>query len=150
MAEARTSTNGGEVEVTTAVAAAADTSARPTLLLLTRNVNGGTYGTYERSAMVNFTANGATSGGAGTIVNNQPIPYTTPTALPIELKSFDAKSEKRRKRHAELGHGFGDQQRLLHHGTQRRWYALLRHQQTTRSRQFHHRTLLQFYRYGTG
>ena len=62
-------------------------------VLLTRNVNGGTYGTTNAPPMVNFTANGATSGGAGTIVNNPTNPYTTPTALPIELKSFDAKPE---------------------------------------------------------
>ncbi|HPD53911.1 MAG TPA: T9SS type A sorting domain-containing protein, partial [Bacteroidia bacterium] len=62
-------------------------------VLLTRNVNGGTYGTTNAPPMVNFTANGATSGGAGTIVNNPTNPYTTPTALPIELKSFDANPE---------------------------------------------------------
>jgi len=59
---------------------------------LTRNVNGGSYGTTNAPPMSSFTANGATSGGEGTITTGPPNPYTTSTPLPVKLKSFSAKS----------------------------------------------------------
>jgi hypothetical protein len=58
---------------------------------LTRNVNGGSYGTTNAPPMSSFTANGATSGGVGTITTGPPNPYTTSTPLPVKLKSFSAK-----------------------------------------------------------
>ncbi|TAH40753.1 MAG: T9SS type A sorting domain-containing protein [Bacteroidetes bacterium] len=55
---------------------------------LTRTVNGGAYGTTNAPPMSAFIANGATSGGPGTITTGPPNPYTTPTPLPVKLSSF--------------------------------------------------------------
>jgi len=57
---------------------------------LTRNVDGGNYGVTNAPPMSAFTANGATSGGPGTITTGPPNPYTTATPLPVKLKSFSA------------------------------------------------------------
>lgn len=57
---------------------------------LTRNVNGGLYGTTNAPPMAAFIANGATSGGLGTIATGPPNPYTTSTPLPVKLSSFSA------------------------------------------------------------
>jgi hypothetical protein len=86
--------NGGEVEGNGGGGGGGYISTTNPAGSLVRNVSGGSYGTTTAPPMVNFTANGATSGGVGTIVTNPANPYTTPTALPIELKSFYAKPEK--------------------------------------------------------
>lgn len=60
---------------------------------LSRAVNGALQGVTNSPTMTTFTANGGTKGGAGTITTGPPKPYTTPTALPIELKSFSLKKD---------------------------------------------------------
>ncbi|HRH65737.1 MAG TPA: T9SS type A sorting domain-containing protein [Bacteroidia bacterium] len=85
--------NGAEVEGNGGGGGGGYISVSNPVIGLSRSVSGGTFGVTNAPPMVNFTANGATSGGAGTIVNNPANPYTTTTALPIELKSFDARPE---------------------------------------------------------
>lgn len=85
--------NGAEVEGNGGGGGGGYISVSNPVLGLATSVAGGTFGVTNAPPMVNFTANGATSGGAGSIVNNPANPYSTSTTLPIELKSFEARPE---------------------------------------------------------
>lgn len=81
--------NGGEAEGNGGGGGGGYISVSNPVAGLTRTVTGGTYGITNAPPMANFTANGATAGSPGTSVNNPANPYSTPTPLPIELKSFN-------------------------------------------------------------